>query len=96
MGESKQLPSAIRLLQRGEEPVCLLVDTPVTYLDMADAVNVFRRDPGSVIFGDVKRIDKDRFQELAVSHVEALGEVAGVYRVDLSGGVTSVLDPGRG
>ena len=91
--EVKGRPSALCVMGEREKTY-LLIDRPLTFLDVADAVEKHLRSPDSVIFGDAERIDAERFQQLVISHVEAADEMAGIYRVDFVGAVASVLDRG--
>ena len=91
--EVKVRPSALCVMGEREKTY-LLLDRPLTFLDVADAVEKHLRNPDSVIFGDAERIDAERFQQLVIGHVEAAGEMVGIYRVDFVGAVASVLDRG--
>ena len=93
--EVRTCPSALCVMGEREKTY-LLIDRPLTFLDVADAVEKHLRNPNSVIFGDAERIDAERFQQLVISHVEAADERAGIYRVDFVGAVASVLDADRG
>lgn len=93
--EVKGRPSALCVMGEREKTY-LLIDRPLTFLDVADAVDKHLRNPNSVIFGDAERFDAERFQQLVIGHVEAEGEMTGIYRVDFVGAVASMLDADRG
>lgn len=93
--EIKGLPSALCVVG-SKETAYLLIDRPISFFDVADAVNDHLRNPDSAIFDDVKQIDAERYQQLVIGHVEALGEMAGIYRVDIIGETVSELNADRG
>ena len=89
--EIKGRPSALCVVG-SRQTTYLLLDRPISFFDVADAVNDHLRNPDSAIFGDAKRIGAERYKQLVMGHVEALGEMAGIYRVDLVGETVSELD----